>query len=50
MGGAKNRRLWLPLMGERPQKITFPEMREGGLRGLLVLRRLRVQPFDRDQR
>jgi len=35
---------------KRPQKITFAEVRETGVRALLILRRLPLQLLDRDQR
>jgi len=38
-------------MSDRPQKITFAEMRDSGVRGAPdLLRGLSQQPFDRDQR
>ena len=38
-------------MTERPTKITFAEMRDMGVRGLLVYcSRLPLQPLDRHQR
>jgi hypothetical protein len=37
-------------MTDRPQKITFAEVRDTGVRALLILRRLPLQPLDRDQR
>ena len=33
-----------------PQKITFAEVRDTGVRALLILRRLPLQLLDRDQR
>jgi len=35
---------------KRPQKITFADVRDTGVRALLILRRLPLQPLDRDQR
>jgi len=37
-------------MTARPQKITFAEMRDMGVRRPDLLRGLSQQPFDRDQR
>jgi hypothetical protein len=34
----------------RPQKITFGEMRDTGVRGVLIYCQVFMQPLDRDQR
>jgi hypothetical protein len=43
--------LAIALMQEQacPQKITFGEMRQTGVRGLLILLRLSLQPLHRNQ-
>jgi hypothetical protein len=50
-GDEAGRRSGLVAVMERPQKITFGEMRESGVRGLLIYcADYHLQPLDSDQR